>query len=120
MRPVLREVTLETLGGGALSELFDHELAKVLGNIDDVNTEATAPRTITIKVTLIPSPSRDGATCRLEVASKIAGFLPASTVVYFHREKEGEPLVAMHADGRQLDLEFAADRGEKKRDMDAR
>jgi len=26
----------------------------------------------------------------------------------------------MHADGRQLDLEFAADRGEKKGDMDAR
>lgn len=113
-RPVLRTITLGTLGNGAVEELFEHELAKVLANIDDVNTEAITPRVITIRLVLVPAPSREVALCRLEVSSKTAGFIPASTMIHFHREEKGGPLLAMQSDSRQLDLEFASDKDENQ------
>lgn len=116
--PELRTVTLETLGGGALGELFEHELARVLLNVEDENTDAITPRTITIKVTLVPSPSRDAALCRMEVTSKLAGVVPASTVLYLSREEKDGPLLALASDSRQLDIPFAHAKKERTSDAD--
>lgn len=106
--PKLRQIELASLGGGALTELFEHELARVLANIDDENTDPTTPRTLTMKVVFTPTPSRDGAICKLEVNSKLAGIRPAETIVYFNREEKDGPLLAMNADSRQIDLDYKA------------
>ena len=116
--PELRSVTLQSLGGGALGELFEHELARVLLNVEDENTDAITPRTITIKVTLIPSPSRDAAMCRMEVNSKLAGIVPASTVLYLSREEKNGPLMALTSDNRQLDIPFAGEKKERTFDVE--
>jgi hypothetical protein len=42
-------VSLETLGQGAAIELFSEELRKVLENVLDPNTKATATRSVTLK-----------------------------------------------------------------------
>ena len=41
-----RKVSLTNLGNGAAVELFDHELQKVLANIDDPNTDPKEKRKI--------------------------------------------------------------------------
>ena len=55
MRTELTEVSLDTLGGGVVPELFAHELENVLANIDDPNTSPEAVRQLTIVVTIKPS-----------------------------------------------------------------
>ena len=44
--PEEERLGLENLMGGAAIERFNHELARVLENVNDINTEATAAREI--------------------------------------------------------------------------
>lgn len=47
-----------SLADGAIGELFDHQLKKVLANIADPSTNPESARKITIEVTLTPDESR--------------------------------------------------------------
>ena len=52
-------VTLDTIGGGALVELFDAELSRILSNITDPNTDTTTKRVMTIQVKFKPNRDRE-------------------------------------------------------------
>lgn len=108
MHPNLHEVTLETLGNGLVGELFAHELAKVLENIDDSNTDPEATRKVTIDVIFKPAKSREAASVIVAVKSKLAGVEPAETLVHLSRERNR--LVALAADPNQEELDFAKTR----------
>jgi hypothetical protein len=110
-RPHLREVTLETLSGGMVSELFSHELGRVLEDIDDVNTLPKTTREINIKITFTPSENREMATCVVKVASKLAGVKPTTTAL--HLSRENNRLVALAADPRQYEIDFPEFAGER-------
>jgi hypothetical protein len=92
-------VTLDTIGGGALVELFENELARVLDNVQDPNTDAKAKRTITVKVTFAPSETRDVTDVDLTCSSKLAGVKTLSTRLFVGKVK-GQ-LVAVEHDPRQ-------------------
>ena len=77
-----KEATLETLVGGAVPELFDRELQRVLANINDPNTKAKAKRTISLKVTIAPYKDRSGADLAVECTSKIAPVDAAEGRIY--------------------------------------
>jgi hypothetical protein len=62
---------VEMCRGGVL-ERIDMEMAKVLQNINDWNTDAKKARTVTVKVTLRPSPDREKVSVSYEVTSKLA------------------------------------------------
>jgi len=64
-------VTLSTLGNGALLELFEREMLKVMKNIGDENTKPTAKREITLKITFTPYKDRRGAEVSLNAQSKL-------------------------------------------------
>ncbi len=49
------KITLSNLKDGALEELFQYELAKVLDNIADANTEIRKKRTISIQIEMTPN-----------------------------------------------------------------
>lgn len=66
------EVSLDTIRGGAAHELFDRELKRILKNIRDPNTKATAKRTVTLKVTFEPNEQRTGITTSLDCKAKLA------------------------------------------------
>jgi hypothetical protein len=74
-------VTLDTIGGGALSELFGAELDRILANIADPNTDPTAKRQVTITVAFKPNRDRDLANVELKCASKLAGIMTVSAQV---------------------------------------
>jgi hypothetical protein len=98
----MQNVTLDTIGGGALPELFAAELARVLANIADPNTKAESKREIAIKVTFAPKADRDVADVSLVCSSKLAGIVKVSTTVFMG--KQAGKLVAVENDPRQSTL----------------
>ena len=103
----MESVTLGTIGGGALEELFSAELARILGNIADANTDPEAKRAITIVATFKPNRDRDLANVELSCSSKLAGIVSVSTRVFVGKH-QGK-LVAIESDPRQTRL-FDEDR----------
>ena len=82
-------LTLANLGEGAAVELFEAELEKVSKNILDPNTEAKAPRSITLKVSFKPDENRDLATVDVSVGAKLAGSKSFLTKVVFGKDVRG-------------------------------
>ena len=102
----MQPVTLETLAGGALPELFAEELARVLANLTDPNMSTAASRAITITVTFRPNRDRDAADVSVSCSSKLAGTLGVDTKVFLGKQ-HGKWIPVEH-DPRQSDL-FDAD-----------
>jgi hypothetical protein len=101
-------VTLDTIGGGALAELFDAELSRILANIADPNTDAEAKRVITLTVSFEPNRARDVADVALTCKSKLAGIMTVSTQLFMGRHKG--KLIAVESDPRQSNLFDAANK----------
>lgn len=99
---MLEGVKLDTIGGGALSELFDAELARVLSNITDPNTDTGSKRVITITVAFKPNRDRDVADVELKCSSKLAGIMTVSTQLFMG--KQHGRLIAVESDPRQSNL----------------
>jgi len=81
----IQVVTLENLADGAAAELFQSELDKVLRNIQDPNTDATAVRKVTLEVTFSPDEEREMGDVRVKATSRLAGLKGAETRVFFGR-----------------------------------
>lgn len=93
--------------GGAVPELFDHEVRKMLKNVADMNTDPEAKRSITFKFTFKPSPDRKSAVVRLDCSAKHAGVNSVAGSV-FMSSAHGE-VSAFTEDPRQTSL-FAAEK----------
>lgn len=80
-------VTLDNLGKGAAAELFNVELQKVLDNILDENTKATAVREVILKVTIKPDEERDTGDVKIQATSKLAPIAPFDTNFLIGKQK---------------------------------
>lgn len=98
----MQHVTLDTIGGGALAELFAAELTRILGNIADPNTDPTTKRVITFTVSFKPKSDRDVADVELKCSSKLAGIMTVQTQLFMGRH-QGK-LIAVENDPRQSRL----------------
>ena len=95
-------VTLFTLAGGALGELFDREMERVSADILDLNTEAEAVRTITIKVKIKPDKDRGFGYAGMFISSTLGAPKGVGSTMYFGR-KNGHA-TAMEAVSDQKEL----------------
>jgi hypothetical protein len=95
-------VTLENLADGAAAQLFQSELGKVLRNIQDPNTDATAVRKVTLEVSFQPDEERELGEVKVKATSKLAGLKGAHTRVFFGNH-QGE-LVATEYNPKQAGL----------------
>lgn len=68
----IKPVELATINNGAASELFQEELKKVLGNINDISVDAEAMREIKLVFKIKPSGDRTSSTVTIEASSKLA------------------------------------------------
>ncbi len=102
-RPAL-PVNLANLGGGAAIERFEHELAKVLANMKDVNTDPKKPRSITLKVSFIPHGDRIGMSPVIDCTSKLASVPPVAAGSMFILKNDSGDLQAYSHDLRQDEL----------------
>lgn len=98
----MQAVTLDTIGGGALAELFGAELARILQNIADPNTDATSKRVITFTVSFKPKSDREVADVELKCSSKLAGIMTVQTQLFMGKH-QGK-LIAVENDPRQSKL----------------
>lgn len=97
-----RVVSLDTLAGGALREMFGEELDTVLANIADPNTDDTAKRSITMTVTFKPNKKRDEVEVLIGCSAKLASVMKHSTRLFVGRQ-QGR-LIAVEDDPRQSGL----------------
>lgn len=93
-------VSLDTLGQGAAVELFADGLRQVLENVLDLNTKATAKRSVTLTFEIRPDEDRSFAHTALEVKTKLAPSRPVGVPIYIG--KHAGEAVATERDQRQL------------------
>ena len=65
------EINLLEMMGGAVGERVSYELAKIMRNCKDLNTEAKKARTLTVEFSVVPTDARDSAAVRVSVKSKL-------------------------------------------------
>lgn len=100
----MQDVTLDTIAGGALPELFDHALKECVVNMLDPNTDPKAARGITITIEMKPGDSREQAIMKAQVKTKLAAPKPTPDVMYFGQSKRTGEIVATRYDPQQLEL----------------
>jgi hypothetical protein len=111
------QVNLSNLCGGAVEEVFQRELAEILNNIGDINTDPEAKRKITLEFTLQPFEDRSGAQVTFACKSKVVPVNAVKGTVFLQRQ--GTLMVAIAHDPKQARLfdGKAASAGEKKEVM---
>lgn len=95
-------VDIQTLGRGAAMELFNDGLQRVLENVLDPNTEATAKRVLTLTVEFKPTEDRDVARAIMQVKAKLADAKGVGTYIFIGRE--AGRAVALERNPRQPEL----------------
>lgn len=75
------DINILQLAQGAVQEKLDREFEKVFENIQDPNVTATAKRTITLKIDLVPDDVRQVVKTNVTAASKLAPTDPVTTTI---------------------------------------
>jgi fibronectin type 3 domain-containing protein len=99
-----QQVTIETLNGGVIAELFEEKLAEILENIADPNTPWKTKRRIQIAVDFEPNEDRTNATTTVSVQTKVAPVKPHSSFVVLG--SDGSRVSAYTTDPREQQLPF--------------
>lgn len=85
-RPNLTPIDITTAAKGALQELFEANINKVVENICDSSTPAEAARTITIKLKLKPSGDRRSITLVTSASCSLAPISEHVSRVYLGKD----------------------------------
>ena len=75
------DINILQLAQGAVQEKLDREFEKVFENIQDPNVKATAKRTITLKIDLVPDDVRQVVKTNVTATSKLAQTDPVTTTI---------------------------------------
>lgn len=99
-----KKLSLKNLGCGGAVEQFNVELQKVLENIEDEHTKATAVREITLKIKILPNENRNNFNYLVEAKSKLAPIKGFGGVAFLRRDQG--TIVAYEANEKQMDLPY--------------
>jgi len=89
MRYEYAQVSIKNINSGAITELFNAELPKVLENIADDNTKPDAPREIRLIIKIKPTKDRAQAATEISVVTKLAPIKPHEGSITFSLEEDG-------------------------------
>lgn len=92
MNKMNRESILQ-MGRGAFAERADYEMRKVIDNILDPNTKATAKRKITLTLEMVPDEERSQISVAVTAKSALAPTNPANTTLFVSADDNGEMVV---------------------------
>lgn len=79
---------------GAFQERVDYEMSRVIDNILDLNTKATAKRKITLTIELTPDDERRQIQVAVTAKSTLASTNPVATSLCITSDGNGEMVVA--------------------------
>jgi len=94
------------LNEGSIDELFKREWAKVLDNIQDPTTEASAKRRIIIEISIIPSNDRSMAKVVTKAKTSLAGIKADEGAVLLELTSSGEVVAMTREQETQQELSF--------------
>ena len=86
--------SIMSMAHGAFEERVDYEMDKVIQNILDPNTKATAKRKITLTIELTPDDERRTIGVQVTAKSTLAATNPVATALYVPSDGNGELVVA--------------------------
>lgn len=90
---IIRESILR-MAGGSFEERMDVEMAKVIQNIMDPNTKATAKRKITMEFEITPDEDRSRFAVVVSAKSRLAPLHPVGTSLCVTSDENGEMIIA--------------------------
>ena len=79
---------------GAFQERVDYEMGRVVDNILDLNTKATAKRKITLTIELTPDDERQTISVAVQAKATLAPTNPVATALCITSDGNGEMVVA--------------------------
>lgn len=91
----MEKTNLLDVARGAIGERLNYELEKVVDNISDLNTKATAARKLTITVSFKPDSERQNISMSTQVKSSLVPTNDIETALYLAESKDGKALVEM-------------------------
>ncbi|EGQ1709764.1 hypothetical protein EF791_11560, partial [Staphylococcus pseudintermedius] len=89
----LNNVKLSELGQGALQELFESELEKVIENINDINTDPTKKRKITMTIDIKSDEYREIIFADAKVKSNLVSMDSTGIKLFNIVDENGERVV---------------------------
>ena len=85
----MHKIDLESFQNGAVTDLFNEEMRKVLANIEDENTVADKERSVTIRIAVRPDKTRRTGHVTVQASSTLAKTRPAESLLFFDRDEAG-------------------------------
>ena len=82
MEDLYQKKSMLQMARGAIQERADYEITKILDNILDPNTSATAARKLTLTLTLKPDDTRQNIAVGVVAKSTLAATNPVTTSLY--------------------------------------
>lgn len=95
----VKEISILDMMNGAIGERTAYELTRIMKNCRDFNTEAKKARTLTIKLSIVPTENRDSVAVRAEVSSKLVPVKPIDGALAARRHGRGTHRYGVHAAG---------------------
>lgn len=86
--------SIMSMARGAFEERVDYEMDKVIQNILDLNTKATAKRKITLTIELTPDDERQTISVAVQAKATLAPTNPVATALCITSDGNGEMVVA--------------------------
>lgn len=86
----IEQKSILCMAKGGIEERADYEMAKIMENILDPNTNPTKKRTLTLVVELTPDNDRRQITVKVTAKSKLEPTNPVSTSLYITGDANGE------------------------------
>lgn len=89
-----RTESILRMARGAFEERIDCEMRRVVDNILDINTKATAKRKITMTIEFAPDDDRRLINVSVSSKSALAPMVPVPTSLFITNDENGEMVVA--------------------------
>ena len=86
------KISLMTLGGGVMTEMFDDCLQEVLADIADHNTLSTSPRSIVLEIKFKPNEDRHVSEVEIFKSVKKGKLKPLKTRAFMGLDPDGDPV----------------------------
>lgn len=94
MKQSIEKKSILEMSMGAILERVDYEMGRVLENIIDPNTKATAARSITVTLKIVPAADRKTITVQTQAKSALCPTEPVTTSLFVTQQSGGEMVVA--------------------------
>jgi hypothetical protein len=109
------KINIAELAQGALVELAEDEIKKIIENIYDPNTDAKKARKLTLTLTFKPQKDRDMVNTEIQAKSSLAPYTPIETTICVGKDAKGKVIAEEYRKGQIAgQVEVNTDTGEIK------